>query len=184
MSKYDFRAAPRARSDANGASDHVAAGTTLCYLLRMLPLEELRTLPQQVRENVFLDRFITVLSTAFACLATLLAAVGLYGVLAYTVTQRTREIGLRMALGAAPARVRSMILRQVAMMTLIGGIVGLGAAVALGRLAGSLLYRMEGHDPAVLASAAIALTLVALGAGYLPALRASQVEPMTALRHE
>ena len=149
-----------------------------------LPLEELRTLPQQVRENVFLDRFITVLSTAFACLATLLAAVGLYGVLAYTVTQRTREIGLRMALGAAPARVRSMILRQVAMMTLIGGIVGLGAAVALGRLAGSLLYRMEGHDPAVLASAAIALTLVALGAGYLPALRASQVEPMTALRHE
>ena len=95
-----------------------------------LPVENLRTLPQQVRENVFLDRFITVLSAAFAVLATLLAAVGLYGVLAYTVAQRTREIGLRMALGAAPARVRGMILRQVGRMTLIGGTIGLLAASA------------------------------------------------------
>jgi len=149
-----------------------------------LPVDNLRTLPQQVRENVFLDRFISVLSAAFACLATLLAAIGLYGVLAYTVAQRTREIGLRMALGAAPARVRGMILRQVGVMTLVGGAIGLAAAVALGRLAESLLYQLQGYDPAVLAGAAVALTLVALGAGFIPAHRASQVEPMSALRYE
>jgi predicted permease len=149
-----------------------------------LPVDNLRTLPQQVRENVFLDRFITVLSTAFACLATLLAAIGLYGVLAYTVAQRTREIGLRMALGAAPARVRRMILRQVGVMTLVGGVIGLAVAVGLGRLAESLLYQLQGYDPAVLAGAAVALTLVALGAGFIPAHRASQVEPMSALRYE
>ena len=112
-----------------------------------LPLENLRTMPEQVRQNVFLDRFISLLSAAFACLATLLAAIGLYGVLAYTVAQRTREIGLRMALGAAPARVRGMVLRQVAVMTLVGGVIGLGGAVWLARLAESLLYELKGHDP-------------------------------------
>jgi predicted permease len=149
-----------------------------------LPVEDLRTMPQQIRENVFLDRMISVLSAAFALLATLLAAVGLYGVLAYTVSQRTREIGLRMALGAAPSRVRAMILRQVAWMTLVGGTIGLAAAVAFGRFAESLLYKLQGYDPAVLAGSAVALTIVALGAGFIPALRASQVEPMTALRYE
>jgi predicted permease len=149
-----------------------------------LPVEELRTLPQQVRENVFLDRFISVLSAGFASLATLLAAIGLYGVLAYTVAQRTREIGLRMALGAAPGRVRGMVLAQVVWMTLVGGAIGLAFAVAIGRLASSLLYQLEGYDPAVLAAAAISLTIVALGAGFIPALRASKVEPMRALRYE
>ena len=149
-----------------------------------LPVEDLRTLPQQVRQNVFLDRFISVLSAAFAGLATLLAAIGLYGVLAYTVSQRTREIGLRMALGAAPERVRAMVLRQVAVMTVIGGTIGLAAAIGLGKLAESLLYQLKGWDPIVLAVSAVALTLVALGAGFIPALRASQVEPMIALRYE
>ena len=146
-----------------------------------LPLENLRTMPQQVRQNVFLDRFISLLSAAFACLATLLAAIGLYGVLAYTVAQRTREIGLRMALGAAPSRVRGMVLRQVAVMTLVGGVIGLGGAVWLARLAESLLYELKGHDPLVLVGAAIVLSIVALIAGFIPAHRASQVEPMHAL---
>ena len=141
-------------------------------------------MPQQVRENVFLDRFISVLSAAFACLATLLAAVGLYGVLAYTVSQRTREIGLRMALGAAPSRVRWMVLRQVAVMLVVGGVIGLAAAAGLGRLAQSLLFELKGSDPLVLTASAIALAAVALAAGFIPARRASQVDPMSALRYE
>ncbi len=149
-----------------------------------LPVEDLRTMPQQVRENVFLDRFISVLSAAFATLATLLAAIGLYGVLAYTVSQRTREIGLRMALGAAPGRVRSMVLRQVGIMTVVGGTVGLGAAIGLAKLAESLLFQMRGSDPTVLGGATVALTLVALAAGFIPAHRAAQIEPMRALRYE
>ncbi|CAA9335738.1 MAG: Acidobacterial duplicated orphan permease (function unknown) [uncultured Gemmatimonadaceae bacterium] len=149
-----------------------------------LPVENLKTLPQQVRENVFLDRMISTMSAAFAALATLLAAVGLYGVLAYTVAQRTREIGVRMALGADAGRVRALVLRQVATMTLIGGAVGVAAALAIGRAAQSLLFELQGHDPTVVASAIALLALVALGAGYLPARRASQVEPMQALRYE
>jgi len=149
-----------------------------------LPVEDLRTMPQQIRQNVFLDRMISVLSAAFAGLATLLAAIGLYGVLAYTVSQRTREIGLRMALGAAPSRVRGMVLRQVGVMTIVGGVIGLTAAIWLGRLAQSLLFEMKGYDPVVLVSAAAALTVVALGAGFVPAHRASQVDPMQALRYE
>jgi len=149
-----------------------------------LPVEELRTLSQQVEENVFVDRIITVLSTGFAILATLLAAIGLYGVLAYTVAQRTREIGVRMALGAAPGRVRGMILRQVGLMAAVGGGMGLAAALALGRAAQSMLFELAGHDPAVLAGAAATLGLVALGAGLVPAHRAAQVDPIRALRYE
>jgi ABC-type antimicrobial peptide transport system permease subunit len=149
-----------------------------------LPIERIRTLPEQIRENVFIDRFITTLSTAFAVLATLLAAVGLYGVLAYTVSQRTREIGLRMALGASPARVRGMVLKQVGVMIVIGGAIGLAGAVSLGRLAESLLYQLKGWDPAVLAASTTVLTIVALVAGFIPAHRASRIEPARALRYE
>jgi predicted permease len=149
-----------------------------------LPIDNARTMPQQVRENVFLDRFISVLSAAFAVLATLLAAVGLYGVLAYTVSQRTREFGLRMALGADPARVRRLVLGQVGRMLLVGGLLGLGVAIWLGRFAGTLLFKLTGYDPVVLAASAALLSLIALGAGFIPALRASRLDPMKALRYE
>ena len=149
-----------------------------------LPIEELETLPEQVRNNTFLDRMMTTLSAAFALLATLLAAIGLYGVLAYTVAQRTREIGLRMALGAAPDRVRGMVLRQVAIMTLVGTLVGLAGALGVGKGAQSILFQMTGADPAVLALSAVALALVALCAGFIPAHRASRVDPMRALKYE
>jgi predicted permease len=149
-----------------------------------LPIEALETLREQVRNNTYLDRMMMTLSAAFALLATLLAAIGLYGVLAYTVAQRTREIGLRMALGAAPDRVRGMVLRQVAIMTLVGTLVGLAGALAVGKGAQSILFQMTGADPAVLALSAIALALVALCAGFIPAHRASRVDPMRALKYE
>lgn len=149
-----------------------------------LPVEELKTMPQQIRENIFLDRMISILSAAFALLATLLAGVGLYGVLSYSVAQRTREIGVRMALGANGGNVRRLVLKQVGGMVLIGGAIGVATAFALGRAAQSLLYRLEGHDPAVFGGAVVLLTIIALVAGYLPADRASRVHPMQALRYD
>lgn len=149
-----------------------------------LPVENPKTMAQQVRENVFLDRFISTMSATFAALATVLAAVGLYGVLAYTVAQRTREFGLRMALGADAAAVRGLVLGQLARMTAIGTALGLVAAIGIGSAAQSLLYGLEGWDPAVLVSCAVLLSCVAMGAGVLPAVRASRVAPMVALRDE
>jgi predicted permease len=149
-----------------------------------LPVEELKTMEAQIRENVFLDRLISMMSFGFAVLATILAAIGLYGVLAYTVAQRTREFGLRMALGADGGRVRGMVMGQVARMAIVGGVIGMAAAIAVGRLAKSMLYEMEGYDPMVLTLATVALAVVALGAGFIPALRASKIDPMTALRYE
>jgi predicted permease len=164
-----------------------AASTITAVVKRLdrnLPIERLKTLPEQARNNTFFDRMVTTLSGAFALLATLLAAIGLYGVLAYTVAQRTREIGLRMALGAAPDRVRGMVLRQVAIMTLVGALVGLAGALGVGKGAQSILFQMTGADPAVLALSAVALALVALCAGFIPAHRASRVDPMRALKYE
>jgi predicted permease len=149
-----------------------------------LPLESLEPLPQQARDNVYLDRMISMLTVAFALLATVLAAIGLYGVLSYSVAQRTREIGVRMALGADGGNVRGLVMRQVGVMTLIGGGIGIAAAIALGRAAQSLLYELKGYDPLVIAAAAAALTMVAFAAGLLPALKASRVDPMHALRYE
>ena len=149
-----------------------------------LPVEDLKTLPQQASDNVAIDRMISILAASFAILATLLAAVGLYGVLAYSVAQRTREIGVRMALGASAGAVRGMVLRQVGMMTLVGGAIGIVAAIGLGRGAQSLLYELKGWDPFVIGASVVLLTLVALGAGFIPALRASRVDPMQALRYE
>ena len=149
-----------------------------------LPIGDLKTMDQQIKENVSQDRIISTLSLAFALLATLLAAVGLYGVLAYTVAQRTREFGLRMALGADSANVRGLVLKQVIRMAIIGGVIGMAVAIGVGRLASSLLFEMTGYDPMVLTGSTFALAVVALGAGLLPALRASKIDPMTALRYE
>jgi predicted permease len=149
-----------------------------------LPVGDVKTMETQIRENVTQDRIISLLSLAFALLATVLAAIGLYGVLAYTVAQRTREFGLRMALGADGSAVRGLVMKQVARMAIVGGVIGLIVAVAVGRLAQSILFELQGHDPMVLTLATIALGVVAMAAGFLPALRASKIDPMNALRYE
>jgi predicted permease len=147
-----------------------------------LPLESLSTMQTRVRENVFLDRLLSALSAGFALLATVLAAIGLYGVVAYAVAQRTHEIGVRVALGAGPAEVRSLVLRQVAVIGGIGALVGLVAGAALGRVAGAVLYQLDGLDPVAFGAALGVLVAVVLAAGLVPARRASRIDPVVALR--
>jgi predicted permease len=149
-----------------------------------LPIYDLKTLRRQADESIFSDRFLTFLSICFALLAATLAAIGLYGVMAYTVTRRVREIGIRIALGANQGRVAWLILREVAMLALAGLLAGVPLAFALGRAAESLLFGVKAGDPTVFAGASLLLALVALLGGYLPARRAAKVDPMVALRRE
>jgi predicted permease len=147
-----------------------------------LPVNALRTVDEQVRENVSEDRLLTMLAAALATVATILAALGLYGMLSYTVAQRTREIGLRLALGAGPRELRHVVLNQVAWIGIVGGAIGLVAALALGRAAAGLLFGLEPTHVPTYVGAAAALVLVVAAAGYLPARRASRIDPIAALR--
>jgi ABC-type antimicrobial peptide transport system permease subunit len=150
----------------------------------IVPLANLRTMQQQVGENLATERYYAAASTAFAVLATVLAGLGLYGVLAYSVAQRSREIGLRVALGAPTNRIRAIVLRQVTRMAVIGVMLGTAGAALLGRAAQSLLFGVGAADPLALAAAAAVLIAVTLGAAYFPARRASRVDPMRVLRYE
>jgi predicted permease len=149
-----------------------------------LPIFDLKTLEQQIGESLFADKFLTFLSMCFALLAALLASLGLYGVMAYTVTRRTREIGIRMALGATRGIVSWLILREVVILAAIGLIVGLPAAYGLGRLTESLLYGVKASDPLVFIGAGLLLTVATLLGGYIPARKAAGIDPLTALRYE
>jgi ABC-type antimicrobial peptide transport system permease subunit len=149
-----------------------------------LPVFDMKTMERQIDEDVFTDRLVAALSSFFGALATLLAAIGLYGVMAYIVSRRTREIGLRMALGAARREVIRMVMREVGLLALVGLGIALPVAYALTRLVREQLYNVTGSDPAVFAGASLMIAMVAVAAGLIPAFRASRIDPMTALRNE
>ncbi len=156
----------------------------MAHIDRTLPVENLGTMEQQIDDNIIVDRFVLNLAAAFAVLATVLAMLGVYGVMAHSVTRRTREIGIRMALGAAPARIRGMVLRELLWILGIALAAGIPAALVLAKLTESQLYGVKSRDLLVVISAALALALTAILAGWLPARRAARVSPMDALRYE
>jgi predicted permease len=149
-----------------------------------LAANSLAPLERIVSDNIGQDRLIALLSAVFAGLATVLAAIGVYAVLSYNIGGRTRELGLRLALGSSPSRLRALVLKQVGWIAAVGVAVGLIVALGVGRLASSLLFELEGYDPLVFGGSVAVIALVVLCASYLPARKASRVAPMDALRHE
>jgi hypothetical protein len=149
-----------------------------------LPVSDIRSMDEVVTISTSRQRFNMLLMTIFGCSALLLAAIGIYGLMAYSVQQRTQEIGIRLALGADADQVRNMVVFQGMRLALAGVAVGVASALALTRFIASLLFGVQAWDPVVFTAVPLTLTLVALLAVYLPARRASRVAPVQALRYE
>jgi predicted permease len=149
-----------------------------------LPMLDIRTQNEQIAATMQQERIFADLTAAFGVLALILASIGIYGILAYSVSRKTNEIGIRMALGARGTQVMRMVLGEAGWMTIIGVMAGLGCALAMGRVVASMLYGLKAWDAKTLASAAGVLLLVALAASWIPARRAAGIDPMQALRHE
>ncbi|HVB37876.1 MAG TPA: FtsX-like permease family protein, partial [Vicinamibacterales bacterium] len=170
------------------SGDPVGLASSLRAVVRRvdanLPIFDMKTMTAQVSESLFAERMVAALSLIFGLLATLLAAIGLYGVMSYSVARRTREIGIRMALGAERGSVMWLVLREVTLLVTLGVAIGLPVALLASRLVQSQLFGLSATDPVAMIGAAVVLVVVALAAGYLPARRATTIDPMLALRYE
>jgi putative ABC transport system permease protein len=149
-----------------------------------LPLTKIRTMDEVVAETQSRPRFLTLLLTLFAGVALILAAVGIYGVISYSVTQRTREFGIRIALGAQPGNVVDLVLRKGIFIIVCGLIMGIGGSLAATRLLSGLLFGITPTDPMTFLTTSLLLATVAAIASYIPARRATKVDPLVALRYE
>jgi ABC-type antimicrobial peptide transport system permease subunit len=149
-----------------------------------LPLTDVRTQTEQIDQLLFQERLMARLSSFFGMLALVLACIGLYGLLSYEVARRTRELGIRMALGAQRRDLLRLVVGQGILLVLIGAAIGVAAAMCVARFMTAMLFGVRANDPATFAGVAILLTLVALAASYIPARRAMRVDPIVALRYE
>jgi predicted permease len=172
------------RTTANPETIIPAIRSIVSQLDNNLPLFDVKTQSEQIEGSLFQESLIARLSSFFGGLSLLLACIGLYGLLSYEVAQRTREIGVRMALGARPSDVLRFVVRQGVALSAVGAIVGILGALGLTRYLASLLYGVRPFDPLTFLSVAVLLGLVALAACYIPARRASHVDPLVALRYE
>ncbi len=179
---------PVVRMEVRTSGDPASMANSISAAVRSvdsdLPLDQVRTMDQLVDESLAGDRFVTALFGAFSVVALTLAAIGIYGVMSFAVAQRTQEIGVRMALGATPMQVLTMMLVEGIVLAVAGLILGLGGTYFVGRGLQSLLYQVTTIDPVAISSVAAVLMLFAIFACYLPARRATQIDPMTALRQE
>jgi predicted permease len=180
----DFGATYEVRTSLSPASVAPSLRKAVQSIDPDLPLQQIRTQQEQIEASMQQERIIAALTASFGVLALVLASVGVYGVMAYSVAQRTSEIGIRMALGALPREVLTMVLREATWIALVGITCGIGATLLSTRLVASLLYGLHPNDPLILATSALLLALVGLVASWVPARCAAAVEPMQALRHE
>jgi putative ABC transport system permease protein len=172
------------RTDGDPAAIAPAVQREIRALDPNQPVSDVRTMEQVMSEWVNRSRFNTLLLGLFAALATLLSAVGIFGVMSYSVALRTHELGLRLAIGAQPRQLLLLVLKQGLVLTVFGVAVGLAAAFALTRLLSGLLYGVEAFDVSTFATISLVLVAVSLFACYLPARRAMRIDPLQALRYE
>ena len=172
------------RTQSASATSYTQIKNVVRQLDSGIPVYGLKTVESQLDETLLTDRLIAMLSAGFGLLATLLASVGLYGVMAFVVARRKKELGIRLALGAQPGFVIWLVMREVLLLLAIGLVVGIPAAMALGRYVSSQLYGIEPRDPAIAIWTVVLLASVSAAAGFIPAQRASRIDPILALRHE